>query len=255
MLYEKDLYLNKDIQYLISNEIIEYDMSNAGFNIIKYFKLLPESTIEYLDKLPKDKRTIRIGILERDDKELAKKMNDGFKKARKMFYEANDLTDDDILSIKKDALFITKRCHNLIFDNIEFKEKNIYTSYYYFNKLEFYVGKSKIDVKGINNNTLKLHQDFMLDFLFKIFKMIETTDRRIVVKNLMEFIDYYKNRLLDVGYYRELNRDSLFRLNHMLSKRNNISIGSHEMDDVTLDKIDISYNYMAYIVPLIQLLQ
>jgi len=218
-------------------------------------KVLPDDIIEYLDKLPKDKRKVRIGLYERDDKTLAENMSKGFMEARKMFYEANNLTDDDILSIKKDALFVTKRCHKTVFGNIEFKEKNIYTSYYYLNKLEFYVGKDTIDIKGINNKTLELHKDYMIDFLFKLFKMIETADRKVVIKNLVEFTDYYKNRKLDVGYYRELNRDSLFRMPHKLSKLNNIVIGTNDMDEVNLDTIDIYYNYMMYIVPIIQLLQ
>jgi len=31
-LFKKHFYLNKNIEYLISNEIIEYDIKSAGFN-------------------------------------------------------------------------------------------------------------------------------------------------------------------------------------------------------------------------------
>ena len=45
-LYKRSIYLNRDIDYLFNSEIIEYDIQEAGFNIIKYFKLLSESEIE-----------------------------------------------------------------------------------------------------------------------------------------------------------------------------------------------------------------
>ena len=38
-LYERTLYLNKEIDYLFNCEIREYDLKSAGLNLIKYFKL------------------------------------------------------------------------------------------------------------------------------------------------------------------------------------------------------------------------
>ena len=38
-LYEKDLYVNKDIECIIDTPIIEYDIKQAGYNLTKYYKL------------------------------------------------------------------------------------------------------------------------------------------------------------------------------------------------------------------------
>lgn len=248
-LYEKTNYLNKDIEYLISNEIIEYDMKSAGFNIIKKFKLLDDKRIAHLESLPNKRRHITIGLYQQNNKDFAKELSDKFVEMRRLFFEANELEDDDILSIKKDAIITTKRCYNTIFDNVEFVEKHMYTSYYYLSKFELYVGPTGIDMKGISDEKLKYHEDYMLDFLFRFFKLVETGSRKQIVSNLVQFANYYKKKELEIGYYRELNKDSLFKL-----EKNFIGdlIGVHHVD--TIDNIDISFNYMKFIVPLIKLL-
>lgn len=249
MLYERHNFLNKNISYLTSREIIEYDIQSAGFNLIKKYGLLEESKIRYLESLEKKQRQIQIGLYQREDKNLIKLLNEKFVEIRKMFFEANDLSDDDVLSIKKDAIITLRRCSNTDFDNVHFIEKNYYTSYYYINSLEIYVGSSTLDIKGISDNKLEKHKDYMIDFLFSIFKMMETTQRDIIIKNVKRFAEYYKNKELDVGYYRELNSDSLFKLKETLFNK---PIGIEDVGDV--DMIDTSYNYLHYIIPIINLL-
>lgn len=249
MLWERHNYLNKTIPYIVSRDIVEYDIQSAGFNLIKRYKLLNDSKIQYLDGLDKKKRQIMIGLYEKNDKELKTNLNNAFVEARRLFFESNNLDADDVISIKKDAIITTKRCYNTTFDNIEFIEKNVYTSYFYLNKFEFYIGLNSIDVKGIHDDKLELHKEYMLDFLFKIFKMFETTSRDIIIKNIKDFSYYYKNRYLEIGYYRELNKDSLFKLNKMLLEN---MIGVIDTDDI--DSIDINYNFMHYVIPIVNLI-
>ena len=248
-LYEKHNYLNKDIEYLVSNEIIEYDMRSAGFNIIKKFKLLDDKKISHLESLPKERRQITIGLYQRENKKFAEDLNSKFVEMRRLFFEANDLQDESVLSIKKDAIITTKRCYNTIFDNVEFAEKHVYTSYYYISKYEIYVGPSQIDLKGISDTKLQYHRDYMLDFMFRFLKLVEVGSRKQIITNLVQFANYYKRRELEVGYYRELNSDSLFRLNKEFIGD---IIGIQQVDSV--DDIDISFNYMKFIVPFIKLL-
>lgn len=248
-LYNKHNYLNKDIKYIISNEIIEYDIKSAGFNIMKYFKLLDEEKLQRLELLDKKQRQIQLGLYKKYDKTLGNKENERFKDIRKWFFEANNLTDDDILSIKKDAIITTKRCFNTQLDNIEFVEKNIYTSYYYLDKKEFYYNINTVDVKGISDEKLIPHKDYMLDFLYTLFKMNEITSRSRIINFIKEFSHYYKSKKLDINYYRELNEESLFRLTVNFYKS---SIGSNTVADVSM--LNIDYNFLHFIVPLIGLL-
>jgi uncharacterized protein Smg (DUF494 family) len=62
-LYMKDKYLDKDTLYLISTNIIEYDISSAGYSISRYYKLLDDKTLSWLETLPKKERHIQIGLL------------------------------------------------------------------------------------------------------------------------------------------------------------------------------------------------
>ena len=171
-LWEKSNYLNKDIPYIISKEITEYDIRSAGFNIIKRYGLVDSKRLQLLHNTSREHRHVLIGLWCKDDKELSAALGEGFKDIRKSFFIANEIVDSDILSIKKDAIITTKHCDVCEFDNIEFVPKNRYTSYFYLNKIEFYVGRYELDVKGINDEKLKLHRQYMLDFLFRVFKML-----------------------------------------------------------------------------------
>ena len=47
-LYEKHNYLNKSIRHIINEKLTEYDIKDAGFNIIKRDKLLDYKMIKKL---------------------------------------------------------------------------------------------------------------------------------------------------------------------------------------------------------------
>ena len=112
-LAKKTLYVNPNIQFLSNMQIIEYDMKNAGFSLIKKYDMLPKKIIEKLEKIGKEekafdkkfgkqKQTIEIGKLQRKYPELAKKLKIGFEVERENFIRKNKLEEDDIISIKKD---------------------------------------------------------------------------------------------------------------------------------------------------------
>ena len=249
-LYEKDTYLNRDFPYLINYTIYEYDISSAGYNLTKYYNLLDKERLSILDNLVGDKEKLvkRIGIFQRDDKIFRENIKKAFKDIRKLFFDSNDLKDEDILSIKKDAIFTLRPCINTEFNNVIFKNKNSYSSYYYFKpRIEMYSNNNRIDVKGISDILLKKHQDYFLDFLLELFNKMENNSSN-ALKFLIKFINYYKKKELNVEYYRELNFDSQFTANVK-------GIGSKKFDEaVAKEYLDISYNYNTYLVPLLNIL-
>ena len=252
-LYKHDKYLNKDIEYLIANEIIEYDMREAGFNIIKCFNLVSPAEIQRLEKMSKNQRKIEIGLMQIRNKGLKEKLKDGFMECRRIFFNANGLQEDDILSIKKDAIFLLKPCTNTKFKNIEFAEKNRYTSYYYLNNLEFYYNnEDKLDVKGINDTLLELHKDGFLLFLKDLFRYKETEDDLITLKFVKEFSDEYKRFMLPVEFYRELSKDSMYKFKKKLLN-DNIYIKDIS-DEYAKELLDIHYNFTHYIIPFMKIL-
>ena len=252
-LYEKDLYTNKEFDYLIGKRIIEYDIKSANVNLCRYYELLPEDELNKIEMMTKRERVIYVGKLQRDDKNFAKKLSKAFKDMRKQFFIANKIVDSDILSIKKDAIFIVgKRCHNTNFGNVTFVEKNVYSSFHRLNNLEFYYsGKdNKVDIKGIDDNSLYLYQSF-INILKRLFRYLERNQREEFVKFVKDFVTNYKEKRLTYEYYKELTTNGCYTLIQNDSDKK-IVYGLESIDESIDDRLCINYNYFAYILPMIQ---
>lgn len=207
----KSIYYNPNIEYLFNEDIIEYDMGDAGFSLIKEYKLLPENDINTLMRTHKGKeRHIAVGKLQRDDKEFSNRLSNAFSEARRLFVENNNLDDNRIIAVKKDAFFIIGNCKRTRFGYIQFKKKNIYSSYIRFSNihnLEIYYNNIDMDIKGMNDKSIDKHRLFMYDILKKIISMIEIKNER-VKRFIMNFIEKYKRGELDEAYYLEFNNKS-----------------------------------------------
>lgn len=248
-LWERTLFRNPDIEFLVNVQITEYDMKDAGLSLTKKFKLLPEKDISYLETLPKEERKVKMGLIQRNDKEYRRALNAAFREGRKLFFEANDLSEENVLAIKKDAIFTIKMCENTEFGDLTFAEKNTYSSYYLFDRYEFYYFKEGMDVKGISDDNLLKHADYMITALHEFMHMMETSSRKSCIRFMKDFVKYYKNKELSIEHYRELNSDSMYRLKR---KFDNKSIGMDQIFDKSL--IDIHYNYNTYLMNIIKIL-
>ena len=256
-LWERTSWLNKNIDFLFGEKIVEYDMKSAGLSLSKKYKLLDDKTIRSLENMDKQNRNVTMGLIQRKDKEYTKKLLDAFKYMRKEFFEANNLNESNLLSIKKDAFFtINKKCTETSFGEVKFDSKNTYTSYIYLNKLEFYLNtKTKnVDIKGLGqgqtlDDIKELHGPYMLDFLLRYTRMKELgVYGNSMDRFLRPFIEDYRTKQLPIGYYREL------------SKYNAYLVYDNELDDWqyikevgSLDGVNIEYNYYKYIVELVGL--
>lgn len=252
-LYERHNYTNKSIDYLIGDEIIEYDIKSAGMNLCKEFGLISEDKVAMLESLGKYNRNVQLGLYQRADKTLVKRLNEKFVEARRLFFEANDIKDVDVLSIKKDALFITKRCKNLTFGNIIFVPKNVYTSYCLLNGMEIYTNRQYCHLKGIEDKSLEAHKEYMLDFFKNFFTLLETSTEAKTISYLKEFMFLYKTRELHVGYYRQLNRYSGYLFDD-LQIHDSFNTVVEQVEPSDVDRLNISYNYTKYLIPLISIL-
>lgn len=255
-LYKRTLWMNKNIDFIFGANIVEYDMKSAGLSLIKEFKLLPSDEITMLDKMDKKARNIKIGLYQKN-KDFAKKLLECFVEARKRFLLGNNLTEDKIISIKKDAIFtIDTRCEVLQYGFIVYDSKNRYTSYVKMNKLEFYINTltNVIDIKGLGQgdelaNIHELHDNFILDFIMKFSRMRENNvDKKAMVTFLSRFVGKYRNKELDIGYYRELSRENTYKIyDSEMEEFINVS------DTNIVEDVDISYNYFNYILPLVSI--
>lgn len=231
-MYTADIqtWLNPNIEFLFDKNIYEFDIHDAGLSIIKELKLLPEGKIQELSKMEKQKSVISVGKLQRDDKEFSKSLLNGFEEMRKRFLINNQLSDNDIISVKKDAFFVTKKCKNTTFGFVEFVIKNKYTSYIRFSNnhnIECYYSDALLDIKGLSEVSENKHRLYLLDFLRKYFNMMENRNPRIK-RFMINFINDYKNENLDEGYYLEFNNKS--------------------------HSFDMYYNFINLITPLVQII-
>ena len=89
-LYERSSWINPKYEYLFGKKIVEYDMQSAGFSLVKEYKLLDEKTIQDLNNTgSKRELVVKLGLIQKKNKEFAKALSDAFKEARRRFFEAN----------------------------------------------------------------------------------------------------------------------------------------------------------------------
>ena len=243
--FNRKNYLLK-VPYIFSSYIREYDISKANINILLSQGIINIDQYNYYMQLPKQDRQYQLGMLQKN-KNIEKALNNGLSKYRKLFIESNNISIQDILSVKNDAIFLINKIANITkFDNVEFLLKNTYTSYIYLqNKIEVYYSyyklsdKEIIDIKGINDNTLKLHENYMLDFISYILYILQTDSAEKAIDIISIFYNDYVNRKLDIGYYREFNASS----GYMICTKYQKFLASN-LDNTEYNKrsINISYN-------------
>ena len=250
-LYEKKNYLNP-IPYLFS-DIREYDISKANINILFAKGIIDEDKYKYLYNLPRMDRQYTIGNMCKN-KDIQDALDSGLIEFKKLFFETNDIGYQDVLSIKNDAIFLINKVPRFTsFGNVQFLEKNHYISYMKVFDTELYyslnrvTGEEKIDVKGISDEKLeKYHLNYMLDFLCYIFNTIQTDGIDKAINDLHYFYNNYVSRKLDIGYYREFNAMSLFRISINITNRL-VSVNPQLQKDIGLEYVNDNDEYRKYI--------
>lgn len=228
-------FYTKPVLYML-NEIYEYDMSKANISILLSYGCIDQQEYDRLLSLNKKDRQISVGKMSKN-KDIIKVLIKGFEESREKFILSNNINDDEILSIKKDALFILKRACNLDFDEIHFALKNYYQIYIYCKGLEIYYGEDRddyiIDIKGINDEKLSMHQNGYLNVLSRILSMIIHGNIPDAVSEWVSFMNLYKDRKLPIQYYREFNAMSGYKLlnGYIIPDCNDISLINPSYND------------------------
>ena len=236
-------------------QITELDMVSAGLSVIKAEKLLPASVIKRLEALPKSKQSIAVGKLSRLPafKTLANSVTAAIQRHVNEFLTINGVTEDRILSVKRDAVFITGPTPGRLTlpDGVKFKAKNSYTSFIKLGNIEIYAVPKReiIHVKGIPDSKLPNHKDYCCTLILDIMSLIEKGNTRIAAETLLQFRKDYIDRKLPIGFYRQFSSVSLYAIVYD-KKIYQMEIGN----EVSLDEIDILYNLRNVIIPLAQLM-
>lgn len=224
--YKKDVLFVQD--YVFNSHIIEYDIQSAGLSILKKSGALDENQVNTLGHMSKESQNISIGIMTRDSDQFRDILKQGFADARKGFIEANNLQEQDIVCVKKDAIFTTVKCNTLVIDGIKFRDKTRWRSYLKLGRVEFfYQDKLKYQVQGLGDAAIDYHRDGWITTLITVVDKVSNADRS--VKNyIMGVIDKYKRGELPERFYHVFKADPT--------------------------EINELYNYKEVIIPLMQIL-
>lgn len=238
---------------LIISDIYEYDMQRGGLSIIKEKSLLPIEVIEKIEAMDKHEAHIYIGNLQRSNSNIKDIERVYFKEYRIEFGNINNLTDDDIVSIKKDAIFVKRYCGNTsIGKYINFREKNHYHAFMRLPNLELFwnADSGNIDIKGINDAQAECHKEFLLKEISSIIRKISSYDYEGARMKLVRLMNDYKNLNLPVEFYREFNTKNAYQ--QIIGDKVIATIA--DVGDYYKDSLIIEYNYLNVLVPLLNLI-
>lgn len=234
-----------NIPYLISRYIREYDISKANINILLYKKYIDIDVYNLLYNMEKMDREVYVGKMIKLYPEVQQILSDGILEMRQNFVKANNILDMDILSIKNDAIYVIDKIAPITkFGNVEFRLSNVYTSYIKLLKYEVYYFNDSInnletiDIKGINDSKLLLHQNHMISFICEVLSGLESGNLKDLFSYFNIFFNDYINMKLDLGYYREFNPNSKFVTKQIGGRRYAFDSISEEHRNV----LDNSYN-------------
>lgn len=235
-----NVVVNKNIEFISNVPITEFDIKDAGFTILSKAKLLPNTLEERIKSVSKKQKNIIIGKFLRDNKDINKYLMDSFIRLRQNFVEANNIMPEEILCIKKDAIYLIRKFpYVLNIDEVEFVRKSEFSTYFYANRKEFYYSSKmkKLVVKGFSNSDFQFFKD--IETILKLSEKLEKKDLLMFVR---DYRDRYLNFELPIDTYRNVDSGRFDYGNFELTE-----INSDFKDD-----IDISYNYITYLLPLIK---
>lgn len=245
MLWNKVNY-TADISYLNNIFITEYDISKCNINVLFTKGIINEDTYKYLYNAERMERQTFVGKLQKD-KRIADALKAGIIEAKKMLFEANNINDRDVLSIKNDAVFIiNKKLQYTKFGLIEFIPKGLYTSFYKLPGMEVYyyynnVSKDEyVEVKGISDNNLAKHEGYFLQLLKDIFYSIQINGPEVTLRMIKDAYNEYVSRKLPLEYYRKFDTKSVYH--YMCRTSINTGFEAEYVPESDKWSLDISYN-------------
>ena len=212
---EKLLWFNPNIQFMFHGNIVEYDMKAMSISISERYGLLDKETLDVLKLLPKEERTRRVGLIQRDNKEFSQKLIASELDTRKKFLEANNLDESNVISLHSDACVFNsrKRIKNVI-DGVEFKHANTWTSYMNYKGIEMFYNDGVITYKGIPKESLNQHTLGIHQYLLNVFDKVENFDPTIL-KYLSKFQTKYLQDKLPDYFYNAFGRTGDYKMSNL----------------------------------------
>lgn len=248
-LYEQFKY-TAPYDWLLNKRIQEWDLRKANISILRQAEVLTEDQYNRYLALPKQQREIEIGMM-RKDQHIESLYQKGLVLAKRLFFEKNSINEEDVLYIDHDSITLVFDCNDSrsvningkVLPYIEFILKNSYTSYYKLIIADFLYyntpNKEYYRFKGIDDSKLRItHEKYFIDLLLSLAYSAQNDNILSTIEMIKNVYNIYCNRMMDINYYREFNRESKFKI---VKTPFNVYYAD-SIENVYISDIDISHN-------------
>lgn len=238
----------------VSGRIVEYDIRSANISVLRNSNYITEEDYLRLKNLPKLEREKEIGLRIRESKEVYNEISKGIKSCRDMFIKQNNIDKDNIVRIANDAIYVNTPIdlqYTKFGNYIEFVPKSVSNVFINLNQLVIFLGfredgNISVDVKGISDDMCKLHEPFMISSIVTTVILLERSGVISALNYISELCENYLHFNLPVGYYREFNAFSCYRIKDLFKEYNPFGSGTLGIDKMPEEykfQLDINYNY------------
>jgi hypothetical protein len=232
--------------------ILEYDMTAAGLSVLRERGLVSSKEGEELAALPKAERVVAVGMLCREDDNILNELERGTKQAVATFCHENGFTDEDIISVKRDAVYVLRPARILqVGKFLNFRESGKYSSFYNLSGIEMYYScwTKSIVVKGLGKGIEVDHREYFLKFLRGIMDLAENLHSDRLLPILAQRRREYVTIKSTYECYKEMGPNNAYKLKNQIA-----GTALYVNDWPGDDNIDISFNYTKFLIPLISCL-
>lgn len=214
-IFGKLLWENPEFPYVFRKNIVEYDMRSASLSVSRRFKLLPDQQLDQFERMPKEKRTKAVGLIQRDNKEFSENMINGILQTRKEFLTLNHLDESNIITLHSDAIIFIQSSDVIDkIDCVPFIKKHTWSSYLRYDRVEMFYDNGIITYKGIPKQMLQQHTLGICQYLLKVFEMIEEYDDSIF-QYLNKFQKMYLQDKFPEYYYIPFGNTGKYKRENM----------------------------------------
>lgn len=255
MILEKLINTNLMYTSIIGGLLAEYDLAHAGASAI--YELKGEDVYNYLMKLDKKTRNIKIGLMMKAEEGLAESVNVLMLKYLNRFISENKLKNKDIVYTTRDSILVYNKIPTkLQMDHLEFVNKDgMYSSMFRIKNytILFDSMTGKVDIKGISDDIVKespFINKFLINYLYTIESCQKNGDKKIF--NTLKYMreNYLKSENNQI--YQDIlncNRLGIRYNNELLYIDINDENYKEESEDFSIAK-DI--NYVNFILPIMR---
>lgn len=206
----RDNWTNKDLSYVKNNIITEYDLTAAATNIMYETGIIDDIVYERMMTTDKISREIMVGKLQINRPDVVEKLTAGYREARRLFVQNNNILPENVLSVRRDALYIIGdlELNGFITKKLIFRPKNRYNTFLRYGKRsELYLREdnSEIITKGFYKKMDTIAKDSWLELVREIFILDQKPKQENVIYRKLALLKFQlSTKTADSKFYRSV---------------------------------------------------